>query len=147
MLTSPQLTSRRYAGSQGMSGSFIAKMATLMYLLEISMLSGSGLRDAKWKPSSEGVGLSCALPRGLGAGVESWRSTKSQASKKINIERIGLSAWNAFGIQRLVDRLVWPSLPICLAFEMAFLLVKFLRHCGNPWQGGEKDVSLICLVL
>eukprot|EP00435_Cladocopium_sp_Y103_P060506 s359_g22.t1 len=51
----------QYAGSQGMSGSFIAKMAMLMYLLEVSVLSGSGLRDAKWKPSSNGTGLSCTV--------------------------------------------------------------------------------------
>lgn len=51
----------QYAGSQGMSGSFIAKMAMLMYLLEVSVLSGSGLRDAKWKPSSNGAGLSCTV--------------------------------------------------------------------------------------
>eukprot|EP00434_Breviolum_minutum_P006341 symbB.v1.2.005594.t1/scaffold326.1/size228935/16 len=44
-----------------MSGSFIAKMAMLMYVLEVSILSGSGLRDAKWKPSSTGVGLSCTV--------------------------------------------------------------------------------------
>ena len=44
-----------------MSGSFIAKMAMLMYVLEVSILSCSGLRDAKWKPSSTGVGLSCTV--------------------------------------------------------------------------------------
>lgn len=43
-----------------MRGSFIAKMAMLMYVLEVSILSGWGLREAKWKPSS-GTGLSCVL--------------------------------------------------------------------------------------
>ncbi|CAK9029813.1 unnamed protein product [Durusdinium trenchii] len=38
----------------------LSKYAT-MYVLEVTIVSGFGLRDAKWKPSSKGVGLSCAV--------------------------------------------------------------------------------------
>ncbi|CAJ1399231.1 unnamed protein product [Effrenium voratum] len=40
-------------------GSLIKKMAMLMYNLEVSILSGSGLRDSKWRPG--GDGLQCVV--------------------------------------------------------------------------------------
>ena len=42
----------------------LAKMAQLMYALEVSVLSASGLRAEDWKPSSTAEGLACAVVKG-----------------------------------------------------------------------------------
>ena len=37
----------------------VAKMAQLMYVVEVAVLTASGLRAEDWKPSSTAEGLAC----------------------------------------------------------------------------------------